>query len=216
MNPVGPKSSRVAAGTGPGAPGNDSNGWNLEGGSRHTSVRTPKGPLEHVHDVAIDGDPVADHAVLGRHPPRDEGGQGARRGARSHRGDGSPGPADQHRDECGALPELFLAESVDHEEHDLLGPRHHVGEPPRQRRPAGVGQLVEQGRAPRAGGTGRPSPGGPDRAGLRAELPASCGPGRRCLGGSAVTHEGTPYDPHTPSTHERAGRITGCEELHAG
>ena len=33
MNPVGPKSCRVTTGTGPGAPGNDSNGWNSEGGT---------------------------------------------------------------------------------------------------------------------------------------------------------------------------------------
>jgi hypothetical protein len=40
---------------------------------------------------------------------------------------------------------------------------------------------------------------------------------RHCrLARCSVTHEGTPYDPHTPSTHERAGRITCCEGFHTG
>ena len=120
--------------------------------------------------------------------------------------------------EGGALSELHLAEPVDHEEHDLSRPGHRLGEPRRQRRPARVGQLAEQGRDHVL--EARALPVRQDRIGLVPGLHSlNClflGPWRGRLGGCAITHEGTPYDPHTPSTHEWAGRITVCEGFHAG
>ena len=116
---------------------------------------------------------------------------------------GPPGPAEPAPD-VGTLPELLLHQSVDHEEHDLLGPGHRVGEPSQQHRPARVRQLAEQGRHHVL--EARALPVGENRIGLVSGLNSLFPwPGRGCLGGSAVTHEGTPYDPHTPSTHERAG-----------
>ena len=53
--------------------------------------------------------------------------------------------AREHRGQGAAFPELLLAEPVDHQEHDLVGPGHRAGEPPRQRGAARVGQLTEQG-----------------------------------------------------------------------
>ena len=203
MNPVGPKSWRVTTGTGPAAPGNDSNGWNSDGGRDIRAARTAERPLEHVHYVAPDGDPVADHSVLGRHLPRDERGQGAGGGARGDRGNGPPDTAGQHRGQGGALPELLLPEPIDHQEHNLVGSGYRVRKPSGYRGAVGVGQLAEQGRHDTV--QARATPVGKDRIGPVSGLRSPFSGQRHCrLGWLAVGHEGTPYD-HA-SLHPRMGR----------
>ena len=106
-------------------------------------------------------------------------------------------------------------EPIDHEEHDLLGSGYRVGKPSGYRRAARVGQLAEQGRHDTM--QARATPVGQDRIGLVSGLRPLVSGQRHCrLGRFAVSHEGTPYDPRTPSTHERAGRITSREGFHAG
>ena len=217
VKPVGPKSWRVTTGTGPGAPGNDCARLELRAPARDIRASAPpQRPLQHVHDVAVEGDPVADHAVLGRHPPGDQRGQGARRGARGHRGDGPADAAGEHRGQGGRSAQLLLAQAVEHQQHDLAGPGHRFGKPARAARSARVAPARRAGWARPGGGTA-PSQSGRSGSGCgRGPSASPWGGRRRRLGRCAVTHEGTPYDPRTPSTHEWAGRIACCEGFHAG
>ena len=80
----------------------------------------PRPEREHGHDrpQRLDVHMPAGHAVLpGRHPGQ-KGGDGARGGARKHRGDRADGMAEQRRSRAGAL-EPLIAEPIDDEQHDV-------------------------------------------------------------------------------------------------
>ena len=98
------RSARSPAGSPPGRghgrPGKDSTGWNCRGRHGHAGVEPPEATTAARSSPHRRERAVADHSVFRRHRPRDEGRQGARRGARGHGGDRvlrrhrpGPGPA---------------------------------------------------------------------------------------------------------------------------
>ena len=199
-----------------GRPGERRAGLELLGRHTHAGVAPVDRPLQDVEDVAIEGDPVADHAVLGRGPARDQGGQCAGGRARGDRGDGLAGTAAEDRGQMGAGPQLLGAQPVDHEEHDLPGAGHAGGRPVGQRRPRRVAQMVQEARhhplearptEVRQDRLGRPPGGSASR---------SVGTCRRRRGSRAVVHEGPPYDPRNPGMCLWAGRIDAREGLDTG
>ena len=108
----------------------------LEPAGRHlppyvTGRAAPEGPAEHVEDLVVEGQPVAQEPVVARRPSGGDGGEGAGRGGGGHRGDG---PLDavgtgQGGGQRRPGPELLPAQAVEDQEDHLVGTTGHVGKP---------------------------------------------------------------------------------------